>query len=53
MAACAVASALVPQLLGVSIATTVAEIPDVANGCAGSAKKPYEGHPNPDLLFLS
>ena len=40
-------------MLGVSIATTVAEFPDVAAGCAGTAKKPYDGHPNPDLLFLS
>ncbi len=41
-------------VLGVSISTTdPTEFPNVAAGCAGSVAKPYDGHPNPDILFLS
>ena len=40
-------------MLGISIATTLAEFPKVAAGCTGTPKKPYAGHPNPDVLFLS
>ncbi|MBM4344059.1 MAG: VCBS repeat-containing protein [Deltaproteobacteria bacterium] len=41
-------------MMGVSISTTNPdEFPNVAAGCAGTAAKPYDGYPNPDVLFLS
>ncbi|MSP90366.1 MAG: CRTAC1 family protein [Myxococcales bacterium] len=40
-------------MMGVSIATTLEQFPSAAAGCLGTKQKPYDGHPNPDLLFLS
>ncbi|MEY3013735.1 MAG: hypothetical protein RIT45_2470 [Pseudomonadota bacterium] len=40
-------------MLGVSISTTLSAFPPTAAGCYGQPGKPYDGHPNVDVLFLS